>query len=48
MLILLGADQDDSSLAIQVADHLLQDFFLHAGDLLDLAEESDWLFAQRK
>lgn len=48
MLVFLGADEDDASLAIEVANNLLQDLFLHVVDLTDLAEESDWLFAQRK
>lgn len=48
VVILLGANKYDSSFPVEVANHLLQDFFPEAVDLTDPAEESDRLLAQGK
>lgn len=45
MVILLGANEYDSSLTVEVADHLLQDFLPQGVDLADPAEESYRLLA---
>lgn len=43
IIYLLSADENDTSLTVEVADHLLEDIFLHGVDVVDPAEEGYWL-----